>query len=229
MEESMEARIVPIHFGGMLGYGVNCFLIAAGPRFILIDTGTSPNRPGLEEELRKAGCEPGRLELIVLTHGHGDHTGNCAYLREKYGAKIAMHRGDLKIVEGGHVETGPVVRLLVRLIGLMAGVGESEPFAPDICLDEGQGLSDYGFDAKVLHLPGHSEGSIGILTAEGDLFCGDIFVNKSKPARHAIVTDAAAFDASVERLKAFGIRTVYPGHGRPFPMSRIAFRRNTQD
>jgi len=41
-------------------------------------------------------------------------------------------------------------------------------------LEEGQPLSDVGLDASVLHLPGHSKGSIGILTASGDLFCGDL-------------------------------------------------------
>jgi glyoxylase-like metal-dependent hydrolase (beta-lactamase superfamily II) len=217
----MESAIVPIHFGGLLGYGVNCYLIRMETGFVLIDTGISPKRAELVGELDRAGCRPGNLRLIVLTHGHGDHVGNCAFLREQYGAKIAMHRGDSTIVEGGGVETGFIGRMILRLITFIAGIGKTDSFSADIYLEEGQGLSEYGLDAKVLHLPGHSDGSIGILMQSGDFFCGDIFVNKFKPSRHSIVTDAEAFDASVTRLKTLDAGTVYPGHGKPFQASDL--------
>jgi len=47
-------------------------------------------------------------------------------------------------------------------------------------------------------------------------------VNVSKPTKHSIVTDAAAFDASIERLKSLSIHTVYPGHGKPFLMEQLS-------
>jgi glyoxylase-like metal-dependent hydrolase (beta-lactamase superfamily II) len=82
-------------------------------------------------------------------------------------------------------------------------------------------LSDCGFDAQVLALPGHSRGSIGILTAGGDLFCGDLLDNTDKPALNSIMDDLAAANASVEKLSGFAIHTVYPGHGQPFPMEKF--------
>ena len=88
-------------------------------------------------------------------------------------------------------------------------------------VDEGYDLSEYGLDAKVLHLPGHSKGSIGILTADGDLFCGDLFKNRDKPVLSSIMDDLAAAKASVEKLKVLKIRTVYPGHGKPFLMEEL--------
>ncbi|RLF33000.1 MAG: MBL fold metallo-hydrolase, partial [Thermoplasmata archaeon] len=88
----------------------------------------------------------------------------------------------------------------------------------DLYIDEGYDLSEYGLDAKVLHIPGHSKGSIGILTADGDLFCGDLFENKDKPVLNSIMDDLMAANASVEKLKSLNINTVYPGHGKPFPM-----------
>jgi len=69
--------------------------------FILIDTGCSNKRVELEKRLESAGCKPGDLKLIVLTHGDFDHTGNAAYLRKKFGAKIAMHHEDSGMVERG--------------------------------------------------------------------------------------------------------------------------------
>jgi hydroxyacylglutathione hydrolase len=88
-----------------LPYGsgnVNCYLLGAdGGGYILIDTGGSNNRTQLEAELKKNGCKPGVLRLIILTHGDFDHTGNAAYLREKFGSKIAMHYDDSGMTEQG--------------------------------------------------------------------------------------------------------------------------------
>jgi glyoxylase-like metal-dependent hydrolase (beta-lactamase superfamily II) len=77
---------------------------------------------------------------------------------------------------------------------------------------------DYGFDAQVLSIPGHSKGSIGILTASGDLFCGDLLENATEPATNSIMDDVAACAASLKKLQGFDIDTVYPGHGKPFAM-----------
>jgi hydroxyacylglutathione hydrolase len=220
-EENLMQEITRIHFGGLLGYGANCYLVRTDKGYILIDTGFAPKRAELDKQLESAGCQPGNLKLIIITHGHGDHIGNCAYLRAKYAVQVAMHRGDAETVERGNIETHVLNRILLRMIALVAGLGEVERFSPDRYLAEGDGLSDDGFDAKILHLPGHSPGSIGILTAAGDLFCGDLFVNVSKPVKHSIVTDAAAFTASVERLKSLRVNTVYPGHGKPFLMEQL--------
>jgi hypothetical protein len=72
----------------------NSYLVKTNNSYVLIDTGYSTNRKELEKQLAESGCTPGNLKLILITHGHFDHTGNCAFLREKYGAPIAMHKGD---------------------------------------------------------------------------------------------------------------------------------------
>jgi hydroxyacylglutathione hydrolase len=210
-------EITTINLGGMLGYGANCYLIKTDTGYILIDTGFSPKRAELEKQIKNAGCKPGNLNLIVLTHGHGDHIGNCVYLREKYATQVAIHRGDSEMVERENIDPNIYNRILLKILSFIAGLGKIERFKPDIYFEEGDGLSEYGLDAKVLHIPGHSTGSIGILTAGGDLFCGDLFVNVNKPVKHSIVTDVAAFNASVERLKNLILNRVYPGHGKPFP------------
>ena len=207
----------------LLPYGlgpVNCFLIKTDIGYILIDTGFSNKRTYLEKELENAGCKPGNLKLIVITHGDFDHTGNAAYLREKYGTKIAMHYDDSGMVERGDLfwnrKKG---NILIRMIApILFGFRKSERFEPDLYVEEGYNLSGYGFDAKVLYIPGHSKGSIGILTAGDDLFCGDLFTNRDNPVLNSIMDDSAVANASVERLKSLRINTVYPGHGKLFPM-----------
>ena len=151
---------------------VNCYLIKTDTSYILIDTGCSNKRTELEKELESAGCKPDNLKLVVLTHGDFDHTGNAAYLREKFGAKIVMHHDDSGMVERGNMfwnRKKPFI-LIRMIVPILFGFGKKERFKPDLYIEDGYNLSEYGFDAKVLHIPGHSKGSIGIQTAGGDFF-----------------------------------------------------------
>lgn len=202
---------------------VNCYLVKTGTGYILIDTGSSNQRGVLESELESAGCRPGNLDLVVLTHGDFDHAGNAAYLGKTFGAKIAMHEDDAGMVERGDMfwnrQTGNV--LLRWLSPILFGFGKQKRFNPDLFVEDRSDLSAHGFDARIVDLPGHSKGSIGILTAGGDLFCGDLFENTEKPALNSIMDDLAAANASVERLAGMGIKTVYPGHGSPFSMDML--------
>jgi len=187
---------------------------------ILIDTGCTKRRTELEKELESAGCKPGNLQLIILTHGDFDHTGNAAYLRKKYGTKIAMHYDDAGMVERGNMFWNrKKSNVLIRMIApILLGFGKSERLKPDLYLKDGDDLSEHGLDARVLHIPGHSKGSIGILTDCGDLFCGDLLENTDKPGLNSIMDDLTTARVSVEKLNKLSIGAVYPGHGKPFPM-----------
>lgn len=199
---------------------VNCYLIETGTGFILIDTGASNKRAELENELTSAGCKPGNLDLIVLTHGDFDHSGNAAYLRGKFGAKIAMHQDDVGMTEQGDMfwNRSSGSTLFRFMAPILFGFPKSNRFQPDFYIEEGYDFSEYGFDAQVLSIPGHSQGSIGILTAGGDLFCGDLLENLDQPATNSMMDDPAACAASLQKLKDLEINTVFPGHGQPFPM-----------
>jgi glyoxylase-like metal-dependent hydrolase (beta-lactamase superfamily II) len=217
-----EIKTIRLSLPYKLG-SVNCYFIRTETGHILIDTGGSNRRADLEKELKRAGCRPGDLTLIVLTHGDFDHTGNAAYLRKMFGTKIAMHSDDSGMIEQGDLffnraKGNVLIRMMVRIFFRF---GTSKRCTPDVSVDDGDDLSEYGFDATVLSLPGHSKGSIGILTAGGDLFCGDLLENITKPALGSIIDDLKEANASVEKLKKLKINTVYPGHGTPFPMSPL--------
>jgi glyoxylase-like metal-dependent hydrolase (beta-lactamase superfamily II) len=212
--------------------GTNSYLVKTASGFILIDTNFPFQRSKLEEALAREGCKPGNLKLIVMTHGDIDHTGNGAYLRDKYKARIAMHKGDtgMCMKDGITRDRGEVPKdfpLPLMILWLLRGfvrfaIGQMlwrkpfDRFEPDILLEEGQSLTEYGFDAKILYTPGHSEGSISMLTDSGDLICGDMFNNVR--GRILVSTDKDG----LERLKGLGIETVYPGHGEPFSIDQIA-------
>ncbi|MCX8128526.1 MAG: MBL fold metallo-hydrolase [Clostridia bacterium] len=198
----------------------NCYLIRTNKGFILIDTGRAGKRTKLENELESAGCKPGNLNLIILTHGDFDHSGNCAYLREKFNTKIAMHSGDFGMVEQGDMfcnrKTGNYIAK--KIVNALFKITE---FKPDFQIDEDFDLLQYGLNAKILHLPGHSKGSIGIITADGELICGDIFTNMGKPALNSMIDDREEAKASIQKIRSLNVNTVYPGHGKPFLMSSL--------
>ncbi|MEM7760748.1 MAG: MBL fold metallo-hydrolase [Cyanobacteria bacterium P01_A01_bin.40] len=204
---------------------VNCYLVKIASNYILIDTGMPNQRSTIETEIENAGCQSGNLKLIILTHGDLDHCGNAAYLRQKLGTKIAMHDADLGMVERGYMfwnRRKPNIFIKV-IFSMLFGLNKSDRFKPDLYLKDEDKLAEYGLDAQVIELPGHSKGSIGILTTNGNLFCGDLLGNTDKPKLWSIIDDRSAANASIEKLKNLAINAVYPGHGKPFLMEQFSY------
>jgi glyoxylase-like metal-dependent hydrolase (beta-lactamase superfamily II) len=114
-----------------------------------------------------------------------------------------------------------LIRAYTRIVFLYLPIGKSKRFRPDVYLEDGQDLTRYGLDGRVVHLPGHTRGSIGVLTGEGDIFCGDLLIGSRKPKKNNLVDNAAEMDASIARLRELGVKTVYPGHGRPFALKEL--------
>ena len=202
---------------------VNCYLLETGSGYLLIDSGSSNQRRELEDELESAGCRLGDLKLILITHGDFDHTGNAAYLRGRFAAPITMHAADQGMAEDADMffNRSRGNALIKALAPRFSGFRKADHFTPDFTIQDGFDLSEYGLDARVLGLPGHSKGSIGVLTASGDLFCGDLMTNTDKPALTSLIDDFAAANTSLQNLRSMQISMVYPGHGKPFPLELI--------
>ena len=202
---------------------VNCYLLRTDAGYVMVDTGVSFLRGALKKALKNSGCMPGDLKLVIITHGDYDHTGNGAFLQKKYGVKIAIHRSEAGAVERGDMlssrksKQGIIFRMTLAAFKWLV----FRKVKSDIFVAEGDELSQYGLNGKVVHIPGHTLGSIGVLTKEGDFFCGDLLTNSGKPEKNTLVDDAAEMDASIEKLKTLDIRTIYPGHGKPFKVEEL--------
>lgn len=219
----MTTQITTITTPFILNVSVNCYLLKSSAGYTLIDTGPTSKRVAIVNTIHKAGCTPGNLNLIILTHGDFDHCGNAAHLRDEFKTKIAMHPDDAGIVEHGDMTWNrKKPNFVVRTIfSLMLTLKEADRFKPDILLITGDQLSEYGLQAEVISIPGHSKGSLAILTSSGDLFCGDLLANVDQPGLWSIIDDETGAHASVDQLMDLPIKTVYPGHGNPFPMDSL--------
>lgn len=163
--------------------------------------------------------------MIVLTHGDFDHTGNAAYLRQKFSAPLAMHPADFDMLTRGDMfasrsNGNPIFKALAPV---MFKFGKSNRVTPDLELSEEFDLAAFGFDARVISLLGHSRGSIGLLTPDGACFVGDLLENTKQPALNSIMDDRMAAQASVEKLRGLKVKTIYPGHGASFQLADLKY------
>ena len=102
-----------------------------------------------------------RAKLILATHGHADHVGAVAFLKEATGALFAMHPRDVSLVNESGVMFGH---------GVIPGY--RDPPTPDIELKEGDDIEVGEFTFRVLETPGHTPGGVS-LYGHGVLLSGD--------------------------------------------------------
>jgi hydroxyacylglutathione hydrolase len=155
------AIIVPVTL-----FEQNCTIMwcAATKKAVVFDPGGDV--PRIREAIAKVGVT---VEKIWLTHGHIDHIGGAAELREALGVPI----------EGPHVADKFLLDHVVES-GARFGMTGVRDFAPDRWLDEGERveIGELGFD--ILHCPGHSPGSIVYFNPEMRFaHVGDVLFNGS--------------------------------------------------
>jgi glyoxylase-like metal-dependent hydrolase (beta-lactamase superfamily II) len=145
-------------------FQANAYLLVgpSGSRAALID-------PGLDadvvlDEVRTRGL---RVDWILNTHGHLDHTAGNAAAKRATAAPLAIHREDVPWL--AHLQAQ----------GVAFGIPVQDSPEPDVVLEDGQRLPFDGLEIEVLHTPGHSSGSVcfraGDLLLVGDtLFRGSV-------------------------------------------------------
>ena len=84
-----------------------------------------------------------------------------------------------------------------------------------VYVKEGDELSSYGIDAKIIELPGHTDGSIGVDVEGQSLLVGDALDNWISPATGHLYSDIDKLKDSAQKIRALGERKLYYGHGKP--------------
>lgn len=158
----------------------NCYVVSCPPGgdTVIIDTPTEAPKI-----LKAVAGLP--VRFILITHGHPDHLGALAEVKEKLGVGVAVHAADAG-----------------RL-----------PIPADRLLEPGQELSLGSRKLKVIHTPGHTPGSVCCLLGR-HLFSGDtLFPNG--PGKTTTPQDFSRIvDSVVSQLFILPDDTiVYPGHG----------------
>ena len=169
-------------------YQTNCYIVwgEGSDECIVIDPGYAPEQVMLEaEDLGK------NISAILLTHGHFDHVGGVRGIAEKLGCPVYLHEQELSQPE--QMTAGPLY--YTNLYG------------------EGDVLQVAGLMLRVLHTPGHTPGSVCLMT-EDAIFAGDTLFQNSIGRTDFPGGSFAQMQKSLKRLAALeGNFRVLPGHG----------------
>jgi N-acyl homoserine lactone hydrolase len=172
---------------------------------IVFDTGPYAYRPILQGRLRRAGIDPAQVTKVVLSHLHWDNAANADLFAA---ADVLVHRRELEAADRA---IGPdlgrdwaipeyTVRALRKL--RLHPVSTEIELAPDL---------------RIVELPGHTPGSIGLLVGRR-LLAGDAVGSAREAATRQLAACAGGEEdalASLDRALAIS-EIIYPGHDRPF-------------
>lgn len=188
-----------IESGAMGVMGANCYILSCPEtkKAVVIDPGDEGDR------IQSLVLEKGyHVEYILLTHGHFDHIGAVAELRDAFGAKVGIHANDAEMLTDGQK----------NLSTYMGSAIEMQP--ADFLLEDGQTITFGNMTLTVLATPGHSLGGVCFLTPEG-LISGDtLFAGSIGRTDFPGGSLEQLLDGIKQKLMVLPEETrVFPGHG----------------
>ncbi|REF99446.1 glyoxylase-like metal-dependent hydrolase (beta-lactamase superfamily II) [Asanoa ferruginea] len=221
-------RVSEPHVHALLA--ANLWWLRGTDRDIVIDSGLGV--VALRDEI------PAMFErdpMVVLTHSHLDHAGGAHEFRER-----AAHA-----TEAPTLAAGPPASLYGAELYQKMGIPDDEP-APELLIDE-LPHNDYdprgyrvepapltrllddqdridlgGRTLTVLHLPGHSPGSIALLEEHtGVLFSGDVIYDDDELIDFLPDSSIPSYRQSMKLLAGLAVSVVHPGHDHSFDQARL--------
>jgi glyoxylase-like metal-dependent hydrolase (beta-lactamase superfamily II) len=174
------------------GYECNSYLIV-DEKVILIDSGTGTSLR-LKEKVYEAAK---KVDMVINTHAHLDHVGGNSL----FSGKVAIHEEDKKELENG------------VLYGTSELFGKRASSNVDVTLRSGETIDVGELKLKVIHTPGHSPGSICLISNKGHLFSGDTLFSGGSFGRTDLQGGSTTkLLGSLERLKNLDFELLMPGH-----------------
>lgn len=177
------------------------YLVQLANQAALVDSGCGRASDRLLANIAAAGVVPQQIRYLLLTHCHYDHTGGALEIRRRSGCRVAI-----RSLEAGYLESGD------PSVSAASWYGDELDACPvDLRLADGDRIWLADRAIEVLHIPGHSPGSIAYLV-ESDgkrvLFAQDVH----GPLHPMLLSSRSEYQASLRRLQALAVDILCEGH-----------------
>lgn len=208
----------------------NAYLLIGERRPVLVDTGSRGEAQRIRAACAALGVKVSDLGLILHTHVHSDHFGNTVDLAAAAKCPISYHPADRVLAEQGHNGRLQGVGMRGRILSHLLGYLPFQSVSIDLPASEGQRLDEFGVAATILHTPGHTPGSISVLTDDGDAIVGDLLMGgyvggalwPSRPNFHYFADDLTLAMDSLDRVLRASCGRLFVGHGGPLAHGTVA-------
>lgn len=197
----------------------------------LIDTGihSDASLHGLKLHFAELGIALEDVEHVVLTHHHSDHMGLAGYLQMHYGVTVSMLKEDILHAQNRHARQalqehwahlghhGLPKEAFPTEQEWEASGHETWPCSEIQPLKIGDPIPLAGQNFQVLHLPGHTDGHLGLWNPEmGFLISGDVLLQNTTPhiGCYADSNPDPILDhlRSLDQIERLGPQQIVPGH-----------------
>lgn len=212
-----------------ISFGVSAYVVDGDEGVTLIDTLVAKREPLITRALSEIGRSISDVSAIVLTHGHADHVGSAAAVKEASGAAVYASAGDVAAVRG---EVRPPLPPVFDRVPFLKPILRLFPAHPPVAVEHiiGEGVEGrLPEDLRVIDTPGHTPGHVSfLLDREGGLLIvGDAAVAKQGEVRRGSFNRGEpTVDASLRHIAEFDFERAVFGHAAPIQSgAAAAFRR----
>ena len=178
----------------------NCWLLQDEKtgKSLLVDPGFYSAE--LESFLKRCGVK--KLEYILVTHGHTDHTCGVSYVKEKFGGKVVIGEKDAHYLKEN--------RFLLNESDYM---NSFRPTEADILVRDGDTIEFCGEKIEVIHTPGHIEGEVCYIINDM-MFTGDVLFRGSMGRSDLETGNVFKLLSSLRKIGSLEKNyMILPGHG----------------
>ncbi len=225
MQSKKQQEVIPLSLGITTAY------LIKGSKCVLVDSGNAGSASRILKQLSSRDIEPGQISLIVLTHGHTDHTGDLLLLKEKTGAPVAAHRDEVDALRRGanlHLKAIGLSGRLIRRFTKEKVAGQE--MEPDILVNKEMDLKPYGVKGKIIATPGHTPGSLSLVLPGGEVIVGDLvmggLLRRKSPRLPFFAHDIKRLERSIKMILKLKPTTIYAAHGGPFNLESVGHKIN---
>ena len=215
--------------------GARITVLIEDGRALLVDTGLQGSLLPITGGLKDLGLTLDHIDTVVITHAHPDHCGGLGELVEGTEIKVAAHRLDADIISGTVTPPNPLRNeLLAKMAEPVLPKLMGDPVPVDLPLEDGD-IIPFGAEVRVVHLPGHTAGSIALyLPTKRVIIVGDAlqyrFSLKLSPPAEGVTQHPDEALRSLEKLLDLDFDIICFSHFPPMRKNpRVALRKMIEE